>query len=155
MTPNATRWLGSAARTRGRKKQRGPRWRSVWCTRRRAAAAAGTVRGSGLLEVALAQPGAALGDGVEASGSASDARCRSPGRGRWSPSETSATITGVIAAPNRVPPPHSRPTTRAAASDEVLAVTNGLTERPPDLACFRHPGTSYVPTYSSCSASRS
>jgi hypothetical protein len=54
--------------------------------------------------------------------------------GRRSPSETSATITGVIAAPNSVPPPQSFETTSAAASDDRLAIINVVTERP-GLAC--------------------
>jgi len=57
--------------------------------------------------------------------------------GRLRPSETSATITGVMAAPIRVPPPHSLETTTAAASDDRLAIINVVTERPPDLACGR------------------
>src|SRR5919108_3945127 len=56
--------------------------------------------------------------------------------GRLRPSETSATITGVIAAPISVPPPHSRETTSAAASEERLAIVNVVTERP-DWAFLR------------------
>src|SRR3954470_3619443 len=52
------------------------------------------------------------------------------------PSDTPATITGVSAAPNSVPPPQSLETTRAATSDDALAIISVPTERPAE-ACLR------------------
>ena len=138
----ATRPVPIAARTRGRGIRRltGPASSSTRGGRAIGAAAAAGTGGVRALEVALAQPGAALGDGVVAAPArlahGADRLGHGPDRlaGRLRPSETSATITGVIAAPNRVPPPHSLETTSAAASEDRLAIINVVTERP-GLAC--------------------